>query len=579
MKLIYFIILVLCTQLQAKSQDTCYSIQLMSYFPKTSKNIDIKVPKGCQIITINNISSVRCGCRDIYKNSKKDLIYYKKDFPKAIIAPTYKYRFHIQKKIEKKPTKKIAQPKEILFYSNTSNDKKRDNEPLFVSSFTKEKDTGIKKKDNRFNTIPVIIDEESNAKTRVYLNVRGLDAKGLQKNDSSRVTNQELISRLGIRYNNSINNNLFFDIDVRAVYEYLKYKDLTESNAYIELKRLSLEVPVLFNSYLSAKVGRMSFKDKRTWWYDNELDTLKLFYDSTILSWDVAVGTRLTDERASAGDQRVGLEGSKYVIAHLDYHYYYKHHFETFFVYEDNGQDKNPIGAVNDFTNRISSYSKLGWIGFRGYGELANSIEYWGDVAYVNGDIQNLQYSTNDDGFAVVVDASDVSVSGFGLDAGTLYKLDNFGVGIAYAYGSGDSSKSSQNIFLQSSISNNKSSMIGTTRYRYYGEMLDPQLSNMQIISLYAGTRIYGNTWIEANYHKYTQQVATTDLRSSSLIIQTNGIDKEIGEELDVILGGKYDNKTEAQLILSGFFGGDAFSGISQEKDGYRAIVDFKIFW
>jgi len=424
-----------------------------------------------------------------------------------------------------------------------------------------------------FLAMPVLANNSEN-KTDFYFNVRVTDAKGLQKIDEQRIAKQEFVTRIGIRHHHTLYENLLFDVDARVVYEYSDFMNTKEKNLYFELKRLSLEIPTFIVPKLSAKFGRISYRDKRTWWYDNTLDMVKLFHNETLFSWDLSVGGRLSDEKASAGDQRVGLKGSKYIIAHLDYHYYYKHHFEAFGLYEDNGQDKNPIGQINDQTNNIKANNQLSWLGFRAYGEYDN-INYWGDIAYLDGNIQNLNYTN-----ATVVGADDISVNGFAIDIGGVYKTDDFGFGLGLAHGSGDNDdKSSQNLFLQPSISNNKDYMIGTSRYRYYGEMLDPQLSNINIISLYGGLKLYENMWIESNYHKYIQQVATTQLRSSNLFISTNGLDRDIGQEVDIVVGGRFNNRNEIQLIMSGFFGGDAFSNTTQKKDGYRGVVDFKIYW
>ncbi|MEA3521757.1 MAG: alginate export family protein [Campylobacterota bacterium] len=571
MKIIYFII-ILTLSLYAKSKESCYSVQLISFPSRFFDEIKIDIPKECQVITINKSSSIRCGCRNTFDESKKDLLSLKNTYPKAIITLTYRHRFKSVKKEEKKPVLVIKEPTTTAIISSPSKN------IIDTVDTNKTKKIDVPKAPKSY-IAPTIkdkkLDEKTDGRTKFYFNLRATDAKGMQKINDQHITHQEFITRIGVRHHHTLSENFLFDIDVRAVYEYIDFTGNNESNMYLELKRLSLEIPSLFYTPISTKIGRMSFKDKRTWWYDNELDMLKLFHNETLLSWDLSAGGRLSDEKANAGNQRVSLEGSQYLIAHLDYHYYYKHHFEVFAMHEDNGQDKDPIGQRYSLTDKIKAYSQLSWLALRSYGTFNNTIEYWGDIAYVNGNIQNLNYAN-----AIVVSADDISTSGFGIDVGALYKADTFGFGFGLAHGSGDDdSKDSQSLFLQPSISNNKSSILGTTRYRYYGEMLDPQLSNINILSLYGGLQIYKDLWVEGNYHNYTQHTPSKQLRSSSLIIATNGIDKDVGQEVDMILGGKFDNKSEVQLILSGFFGGDAFKNIAQEKEGYRGVIDFKIYW
>ncbi|MEA1918892.1 MAG: tetratricopeptide repeat protein [Campylobacterota bacterium] len=86
------IILYLSLSLSAVDTDTCYSVQLLS-FPASQSKADVFVPENCQIITIAKSSSVRCGCVNDFKESKKMLLHYKKNYPKAMVSSTYRYRF------------------------------------------------------------------------------------------------------------------------------------------------------------------------------------------------------------------------------------------------------------------------------------------------------------------------------------------------------------------------------------------------------------------------------------------------------------------------------------------------------
>jgi alginate production protein len=299
----------------------------------------------------------------------------------------------------------------------------------------------------------------------------------------------------------------------------------------------------------------MPFKDHRTWWYDNELDAIKLSHYETLLSWDILAGGRFSDNRISSSDQRVGLEDIRYLVSHIDYHYYFNHHIEFFGIYEDS--DKEDLYKDH----------KLGWLGMRTYGKSTN-IEYWTDFAFMSGDI----------GY---IDEASYSASGYGLDLGAIYRTNAISFGVDIAYGSADISdeEDSKKLYLQPKISNNKSSIIGTTRYRYYGELADPQLSNLKIISLFAGSKIFSNNWIEVAYHYYQQNEADTNFESSRFLVKPNGESADIGTEFDVILGGKYDNKSELQLVFSSFTAGDAFEGVAIEKEAYRAHIDYKLYW
>ncbi|MEA3523610.1 MAG: tetratricopeptide repeat protein [Campylobacterota bacterium] len=104
MKLIILLFL-LIVSLNAKDLNTCYSVQLLSFPASQANSSSLDLPDTCQIITIGNSRTVRCGCKTDFKESQKDLLKYKTTYPKAMITTTYKYRFStdIDKETQKEP--------------------------------------------------------------------------------------------------------------------------------------------------------------------------------------------------------------------------------------------------------------------------------------------------------------------------------------------------------------------------------------------------------------------------------------------------------------------------------------------
>jgi len=91
----------------AKSNDTCYSLQLTSFKFKKNSTYDFakqNYPASCRLISFSNINSVRCGCFEKYADAREALKKLAKKYPKPLIVTTYKYRF-LKKavKIAKKP--------------------------------------------------------------------------------------------------------------------------------------------------------------------------------------------------------------------------------------------------------------------------------------------------------------------------------------------------------------------------------------------------------------------------------------------------------------------------------------------
>lgn len=96
--------------LYAKSEDTCYSVALLS-IPETIQNKRVLQQKQypvstCKIMSITNMLTVRCGCFEKMIEARKaaKLIAKKYKYPLQI-APTYKYRFAEFSKKKKEPIK------------------------------------------------------------------------------------------------------------------------------------------------------------------------------------------------------------------------------------------------------------------------------------------------------------------------------------------------------------------------------------------------------------------------------------------------------------------------------------------
>ncbi len=116
MQVILFILL-LFVSLNAKSQESCYTVQLVSRY-NSQKNLELLHAKGyphaCTLMEIGKSVTVRCGCYDSYKDVKKEFLRYKQEYKRASIATTYKYRFEnssISSHVLKSSTKIQVQPK------------------------------------------------------------------------------------------------------------------------------------------------------------------------------------------------------------------------------------------------------------------------------------------------------------------------------------------------------------------------------------------------------------------------------------------------------------------------------------
>ena len=79
----------------AASDDTCYTVQLLSsYTLQTDNNLNEEnYPKDCRVIILGKTQTVRCGCFSKYSPAQKRLSELKGQYSKALVAMSYKHRF------------------------------------------------------------------------------------------------------------------------------------------------------------------------------------------------------------------------------------------------------------------------------------------------------------------------------------------------------------------------------------------------------------------------------------------------------------------------------------------------------
>ena len=106
------------------------------------------------------------------------------------------------------------------------------------------------------------------------------------------------------------------------------------------------------------------------------------------------------------------------------------------------------------------------------------------------------------------------------------------------------------------------------TSFRYYGELVDPELANLHIGTLGIGYRFNDTSSLDLVGHYYLQDEPARKLVDSDLDEKANGVDREIGWELDAILGWRPLPAWDFELVYGWFRPGKAFEGASDASLG-----------
>ena len=167
---------------------------------------------------------------------------------------------------------------------------------------------------------------------------------------------------------------------------------------------------------------------------------------------------------------------------------------------------------------------------------------------------------------AMVGESGGTDLEGFGFDVGTTWSpagdsLPNFTLGYAFGSGDDDLSDGDNGNFRQTGLQDNNDKFLGVTSFRYYGELVDPELSNLGILTVGIGGRPTRASSIDLVFHKYDQIEAFAGLTNTDLRRTPDGIHEDLGWEVDLIYGNRASRNWHVEAVLGYFEPGDAFPG------------------
>jgi alginate production protein len=285
------------------------------------------------------------------------------------------------------------------------------------------------------------------------------------------------------------------------------------------------------------QAGRQSFRDRRTWVMNVNLDALRARWELGPLELQAAIATQLFDDDAK-GIWNAVL-GVEWEIA--------RNNEILFYALHRQGGEEVELDRTH--------------FGINGEAEWGGAT-LWLDAAYVTGT------------------ENDLPVEGYGFDVLALYEFEDWPweptVYIGFAYGSGDPDIEEEREagFRQTGFQDNYMRVTGSASFRYLGALVRPELSNILVFTAGVGVRPARDTSLEIVYHVYEQDVAAPFLRDSRLRADPNGSSRELGSEIDLVLGIETWFPLELKLVVGYFAPGAAFE---PGDDAFFAV--FEVEW
>jgi hypothetical protein len=279
-----------------------------------------------------------------------------------------------------------------------------------------------------------------------------------------------------------------------------------------------------FDAGVDLQVGRQDFDEPREWLWDDDLDAVRAH-------WNLA------------DDARLELSYST-LIADGNYR---DKNTDNIIAYFSNGDwDRHLAAYVVDRRDAADDLDQPLLVGVRGLGEWWPDHESWVELAVVRGE------------------TPEADLRGYGYDVGTTWKparLDPVFVTVGFAHGSGDPDPFDDvdESFRQTGLQDNTDDLGGETAFKYYGELLAPELSNMSIATVGLGLRLGEDNSAYLVWHSYRQDEPSTTLLDTKLKADPDGIHRDLGDALELILGLSRWNPWDIEIVLSHFDPGSAF--------------------
>jgi alginate production protein len=389
----------------------------------------------------------------------------------------------------------------------------------------------------KFGWIDFIVDNKPHASKEInaYLSfgvTLDLDAetaknRNLDVSDDEDEDEFQTSVKLGFFYDNKAHLTAYSEFELSHEIAINRFKNNTPGTK-LEIN----EAYVIYHSLdknLAFTLGRWAVSDEREWLFDEEMDGAQFSWRGETLAFEAMYAREQLFPKDLLGD-------------HDD------NEPDYYFTRLSMRMAKQSTASIYGLAqqSRTTKDPDLYWLGGSLSGKAKNDIEYWAEAATVRGTEKGRD------------------VRGYGMDVGVTKKFKNMSweprLTAAFAFGSGDDGAGTDMAYRQTGIQGNQGRFGGSKSFNYYGEVFDPELSNLGIITLGVGYDLKNGTSVDFVYHNYFQHRASKSIRKSNLDAKPSGNNRQLGNELDIIVGYRGRKSFKADLALGVFVPGAAFT-------------------
>ncbi len=384
--------------------------------------------------------------------------------------------------------------------------------------------------------------------------------------DTTVLLDQQLKPTLFYRVTPSI----VLSLEGRLRYRYELYDEAGDRDLRWEVERgrMWLHLGPLAKKPLALRIGRQRIKDERQWWWRTDIDAIRLFVASSRVRAEMALAREMA--RVSIHDDDIDPRADSVLrlLGSVTWHWRPQHQLSAFFLAQHDGSSKPSEGQMVPRARIDPSDANLAWFGLRLLGKTPPGrfgvLKYWGDSAVVAGEETWLRFGPNDNGRHPITTRRQQKVLGWAVDVGISWQLPlrwqpMFTVGYAVGSGEKEPQSGTNRTFRQTGLQTNKARFSGDKRFRYYGELLRPELANLHIWTAALGLRLWKAGGVDIAYHLYRQVEPLPFLSRARLRLLPQGQSRAIGQEWDVVFSYSIGKTLRMALTGAVFRAGAAY--------------------
>ncbi len=329
----------------------------------------------------------------------------------------------------------------------------------------------------------------------------------------------------------------------------------------------------LFGTPLSLQVGRQRIFDEREWWWDENVDAVRLHFDRERIHAEVAVADQVAPISTDDQDRDPEDEDHFLVLGRGMFEWAKNQQMGVYGLHRHDHSSPHRSGEIIDKDDEDKSDGDFTWLGVSALGRRQlgrlGGLSYWFDGAYMWGQEEFFDFVGPSDRRELRPQRiHSHTVSGWGIDAGATWELRlplRPTLTLGYARGSGERGMQEQTDtgFRQTGLEgNNWKWRGGVNRFKYYGEILEPELSNLQVATAAIGIRLLRNSSVTLAWHHFRQVEAADFLRNVNIGADPDGQHRTIGQEWNLILGIEEWRHLQLEIIGGIFRAGPAFGPV-----------------